>query len=106
MREKLRNYFTENLTAYSYLFFAQVLAIIVNVYLKYQGQHPPAKALVSVWKWENSLIIFLPFIFILAAIVTVDFSRLQTSGKIIAFCVNFFLFAVVIFYCLFTPIFG
>lgn len=102
MRKNLRDYFNNNIVAYSYLFFAASFAFIIGSYISYAGKHPPTPSQIHSWQQGNTIILFLPLFFMLASIFTFDLSSLKFLGKIIAILINAFFFIIVFLYILIT----
>ena len=71
------------MNAYSYLFFAQVIATAVNHYLINERRKPPfyAQSFPLIIIIGDLVTIFLPLFFVFAALKSFDYSSLKESDK-------------------------
>ncbi len=108
--KKLGNYFNKNKTGYTYLFFAQVTATVVNTYFKGVSQNPFLVHLnlpVAIFLGVGIIFaFFLPAVFILAAWVTFNYDSLGKDGKDLWRLVNFVLYVVVLSSVILTTVNG
>lgn len=100
--KSLRNYFKDNLTAYSYLFFAQVAAVVVSKYfadvLFYKGFKVTNMTFIDTPILIENIIISLviPMIFIVGFLVTFKYPKnLADRYGLLSF--NLFLAAIVLY---------
>ena len=110
MKNKLRNYFENNRTAYSYLFFAQVTATVVNTYFKGVSQNPFLIHLnfpIAIFLGVGIIFtFFLPVVFMLAAWATFNYDSLGDDGKDLWKTINFALYVVVLASIVLTTLTG
>ena len=96
----MKYYFEKNIIAYSYLFFAQVTAAAVNVYLEMIRKNPPFYIkflpLGIVVGIGEIYVIFLPLFFVYAAYKSFNYDFLEKDSKIFLWGVNLILYGVVI----------
>ncbi len=99
----LRGYFEQNLTSYSYLFFAQISFTAERVYVHYElhTDLPHITRYTGLAFWISGVIfsLVIPFIFILAFLTTFKFPK-SAGGRILTITINWGLFAILTLYAL------
>jgi len=87
----LRKYFEDNLTSYSYLFFAAVVGTAFYAYIKYAAENPkvftiPARSSFGIYFAMLYPLLFVVF-FLIASLVTFK-SPKDIPGKIISYAIH------------------
>lgn len=108
--KKLKGYFKENITAYTYIFFAQTLALAINLYLKTGWNKEPTYfihfPLVILFLVGLVFTLFLPTMFLVAAFTNFEYTDLALDEKVIAITINLFIILVVFYYAFTTTVSG
>ena len=99
MKRKLRDYFENNKTAYSYLFFAQVMASVIGLVFGTGLKDPRLNFYMRILlDLEFLLFIFLPAFFIIAALATFKHEPFKDKSLVLSihliFCILVLMSAV------------
>jgi len=90
MRKNLRDYFENNKTAYSYLFFAQVMASVIGLVFGAGFKDPHLNSYMHILlDLEFLLFIFLPVFFIIAALATFKYKPFKDKTLVLIFHLTF-----------------
>jgi hypothetical protein len=99
-RDSLKAYFKDNLTAYTYLFFAQAVAVAANIYVNFIAHNPPfhlhAFPILILIILSSIYALLMPFLFIIAAVATFNYNSLGKDSRRFMIGINLILCAIII----------